>query len=259
MPKPGHRHTAALLTAVGLMALTGVVGTPAAAVHGGSTTTIDAAPFTVMIKNPDAAEGPDSAWCGGTLVAPDKVLTAGHCVMNAGRPLSMTVVGGRTDRLSAAGEVRHITAITMDPGYSSDLAHDAAVLTLAKPLPYKPLRVATRKDAALYATGRTATVYGWGHTDGDSSGRTFKKAVLTLSPLAACDPYANTTDTSLKVCGTSAKGKTDSICPGDSGGPLVAGGILIGIVSAGNKYCDTQHPVSVFTKVSTVAPELGLN
>ncbi|MEY9874657.1 hypothetical protein ABH931_004157 [Streptacidiphilus sp. MAP12-33] len=29
-------------------------------------------------------------------------------------------------------------------------------------------------------------------------------------------------------------------------------------VSAGNKYCDAQNPDSVFTRVSTVAPELGL-
>lgn len=78
------------------------------------------------------------------------------------------------------------------------------------------------------------------------------------SRCASCEPYSNTTDTTLKVCGTSAKGKSDSICPGDSGGPLVADGVLIGIVSTGNKYCDTQYPVSVFTKVSTVAPALGL-
>ncbi len=258
MSQHSRRLTAALLTAAGLTAVAGVGATPAAAVRGGSATTSQAAPFTVMLKNPDAPAGADSAWCGGTLVAPDKVLTAAHCVTNAPRPLSMTVVGGRTDRLSAAGQERRVTAVKLDPQYTSDLVHDAAVLTLDKPLPYKPLRVATDKDAALYATGRTATVYGWGLTDGATQGRVLKKATLTLSPLAACEPYSNTTDTTLKVCGTSAKGKSDSICPGDSGGPLVADGVLIGIVSTGNKYCDAQYPVSVFTKVSTVAPALGL-
>ncbi|GHC40812.1 S1 family peptidase [Streptomyces cinnamoneus] len=258
MSKPERRLTAALLTAAGLLAVTGVAATPAAAVHQGSATTAQAAPFIVMIKNPDAPEGKDSAWCGGTLVAPAKVLTAAHCVTNAARPSAMTVVGGRTDRLSTAGQVRRITAIELDPQYTTDLVHDAAVLTLDKELPYKPLRVATEKDAALYATGRTATVYGWGHTDGTTQGRTLRKATLALSPLAACEPFSNTTDPALKVCGTSAKGRTDSICPGDSGGPLVADGVLIGIVSTGNKYCDDQYPVSVFTKVSTVAPALGL-
>ncbi|MEU7136474.1 serine protease [Streptomyces sp. NPDC046261] len=258
MPKPGHRLTTALLTAAGLAAVTCATAAPAAAVRGGSATTSQAAPFTVMLKNPDAPAGGDSAWCGGTLVAPDKVLTAAHCVTNAPRPLAMTVVGGRTDRLSTAGQERRVTAVTVDPEYTAALVHDAAVLTLDKPLPYKPLRVATGKDAALYATGRTATVYGWGRTDGTTEGRVLKKATLTLSPLAACEPYSNTTDTTLKVCGTSAKGKGESVCPGDSGGPLVAGGVLIGIVSAGNKYCDAQYPVSVFTKVSTVAPGLGL-
>ncbi|MBD0741202.1 trypsin-like serine protease [Streptomyces sp. CBMA152] len=256
MPNPGRRLTASLLAVAGLMTVTGVVATPAAAIRGGSTTTTEAAPFAVMIRNPDGVEGKDSAWCGGTLVAPDKVLTAGHCVKNAPRPLAMTVVGGRTDRLSTAGQVRRVTAVKMDPKYTTDLVHDAAVLTLDKPLPYKPLRVATTKDAALYTNGRTATVYGWGHTDGNTQGRFLKKAALTLSPLAACDPFSNTTDTSLKVCGTSAK--HDSICSADSGGPLVESGVLIGIVSTGNKVCGDEYPVSVFTKVSTVAPGLGL-
>lgn len=33
---------------------------------------------------------------------------------------------------------------------------------------------------------------------------------------------------------------------------------MIGIVSTGNKYCDGQYPVSVFTRVSAVAAGLGL-
>ncbi|AYG81413.1 Trypsin [Streptomyces hundungensis] len=252
MPKPTPRLTATLLAAAGLVAL---AASPAVAVHGGTVTSTSAHPFMVVLENPDGSQ-----WCGGALIAPDKVLTAGHCVRNSPDPMALTVTGGRTDLATDAGRVRRVKAITVDPKFDiGTLDHDAAVLTLTKPLPYKPLRIATKKDAALYENGRTASVYGWGMTATNTPGQKLKQATLKLAPLSTCEPFTEPgSDPSLRVCGVPTKGTTDSICAGDSGGPLVANGVLIGIVSTGNKYCDTQYPVSVFTKASTVAPELGL-
>ncbi|MFD9790271.1 S1 family peptidase [Streptomyces sp. NPDC059070] len=234
-------------------ALVAVAATPASAVYGGSGSTTQAAPFMVVLENPDGSQ-----WCGGALIAPDKVLTAGHCVKNSPDPKGLLVIGGRTDLKSKAGQVRHVKSAKVAPKYNWSLEHDAAVITLDKPLPYKTLRVATKKDAALYANGRTATVYGWGLTATDTLGQKLKKATLTLSAPAACDPFMATDDPTLKLCGTSTKGRTDSVCSGDSGGPLVAGDVIVGIVSAGNKFCNAEFPVSVFTNVATVGPEIGL-
>ncbi|MFE9536842.1 S1 family peptidase [Streptomyces sp. NPDC006691] len=260
MRKPSPRPATTLLAAIALTtlaatALIPVSATPAAAVRGGTVTSTAAHPFMVVLQNPDGSQ-----WCGGALVAPDKVLTAGHCVENSPDPKALTVIGGRTDLTTRAGQTRHVEAIKVDPKFDiSTLDHDAALITLDRPLPYRPVRVATKKDAALYADGRRATVYGWGLTDTGVPGQKLKQATLTLAPLTGCQPFTNPgDDPALRVCGLPAKGTADSICAGDSGGPLVENGVLIGVVSTGNKYCDTQYPVSVFTKASTVGPELDL-
>ncbi|MER6095438.1 serine protease [Streptomyces sp. NPDC001728] len=252
-----RRRTAAALTASVLAAAGGVaaVATPAAAVHGGRSTTVTDHPYAMLVETPDGTQ-----FCGGTLVAPTKVLTAAHCVADAEAPRELLVIGGRTALDSTKGTVRHIASIKVHPRFEqSTLTYDAAVLTLDRPMPYKPLPVAGPKDKALYASGTRATTTGWGRTGRDSLATRLKAAELRLAPLKSCDPFTFPTDSgALKVCGAAAPGTRDSVCKGDSGGPLAAGGKLIGVVSTGNKYCDDQFPVSVFTRVSAVAKDLGL-
>ncbi|MER7585653.1 trypsin-like serine protease [Kitasatospora sp. NPDC097691] len=145
-------------------------------------------------------------------------------------------------------------AYRVDPRYTTGLDHDSAVLTLDRPLSQKPVRVARQGTRRCTAT---ATLLGFGRTGSDGPGTHLKQAVLTLAPPASCDPYTSPGDSPLlKVCGLPRTGTTDSVCKGDSGGPLVVGGVLIGVVSTGNKYCDTQHPVSVFTRATDVPAEL---
>ncbi|MFF4172716.1 S1 family peptidase [Streptomyces sp. NPDC001744] len=252
----GRRAAAALAASV-LAAAGGVaaVATPAAAVHGGRSASVTDHPYAMLIETPDGTQ-----FCGGTLVAPTKVLTAAHCVADAENPRELVVIGGRTTLSSGKGTVRHISSIKVHPKFEqATLTHDAAVLTLDRAMPYKPLPVAGPKDTALYASGTKATITGWGRTGTDSLATRLKSAELRLAPLKKCDPFTFPTDTTaLRVCGVPAPGAHDSVCKGDSGGPLTAGGKLIGIVSTGNKYCDDTFPVSVFTRASAVAKDLGL-
>ncbi|MFE7594368.1 S1 family peptidase [Kitasatospora sp. NPDC057512] len=249
MRTPNRRPLAVLLAAAGLVA---VAATPAAAVHGGSDTTTGSHPFVVALETAAGEQ-----WCTGALIAPTKVLTAGHCVAEADDPGTLRVIAGRTDLTGTGGQVRRVKAYRVDPRYTSGLDHDSAVLTLDRPLPQKPVRVARQGDEALYRNGRTATLLGFGRTGSDGPGTHLKQAVLTLAPPASCDPYTSPGDSPLlKVCGLPKAGTTDSVCKGDSGGPLVAGGVVIGVVSTGNKYCDTQYPVSVFTRATDVPAQL---
>ncbi|MBO1420043.1 serine protease [Streptomyces sp. FH025] len=233
-------------------ALLAVAATPAAAVHGGSATTTAAHPFVVALETAAGEQ-----WCTGALIAPTKVLTAGHCVAEADAPTTLRVIAGRTDLTTSAGQVRRVKSFALDPRYTAGLDHDSAVLTLDRPLPQRPVRVAGPGDEQLYRAGTTATVYGYGRTGADGPGTRLKQAELAVSPLAGCEPYTAPGDSPrLKVCGLPKPGRTDSVCKGDSGGPLVADGVLIGVVSTGNKYCDTQYPVSVFTRATDVPTAL---
>lgn len=241
----------AALTAAGLWA----AAAPASAVKGGGPATTKAWPYAMLIE----LDG--SQFCGGTLVAPTKVLTAGHCVTNAGDVSALRVIGGRTKVDGSGGTVRKVASYRLDSRYSMPgYAYDAAVLTLDRPMPYRTVPVAGPKDAALVADGRTATVLGWGRTGPETTATRLKQAELVLSPVADCVPYTDSeTDPAAMLCGMPRPGTTDSICPGDSGGPLISGGKVVGIVSSGNKYCDEQFPVSVFVRADSVAADLGLH
>ncbi|MFF4381446.1 S1 family peptidase [Kitasatospora sp. NPDC001547] len=249
MRTSNRRPLAVLAASVGLLA---AAAGPAAAVHGGSDTTTRSHPFVVALETASGEQ-----WCTGALIAPTKVLTAGHCVAEAADPRSLRVITGRTDLTGSGGQVRRVKDYRLDPRYTAGLEHDSAVLTLDRPLPQRPVRVAGQRDAALYRYGRTATLLGFGRTGSDGPGTHLKQAVLTLAPPASCDPFTWPDDSPLlKVCGLPRAGTTDSVCKGDSGGPLLVGGVVIGVVSTGNKYCDTQHPVSVFTRATDVPAEL---
>ncbi|MGY3062075.1 trypsin [Streptomyces sp. TE3672] len=250
-------RTAAAALAASVLAAAGlaVTATPAAAIHGGQNTTVVDHPYAMLIETPEGEQ-----FCGGTLVAATKVLTAAHCIKDAAEPRDLLVIGGRTDMSGTKGTVRHVASVKIHPKFAAaTLTYDAAVITLSKPMPYASLKPAGPKDSALYASGKTAKTVGWGKTATDTLGKRLKSATLTLAPLKGCAPFTEPGESAaLKVCGIPAVKTHDSVCRGDSGGPLVAGGKVIGVVSTGNKYCDDQYPVSVFTRVSAIAAGLGL-
>ncbi|MFD7026855.1 S1 family peptidase [Streptomyces sp. NPDC059917] len=251
------RRTAAAAFTASVLAAAALAATaaPAAAVHGGQNATVTDHPYAMLIETADG-----QPFCGGTLVAPTKVLTAAHCVKDAPAPLELLVIGGRTTVASTKGTVRHVSSVKVHPKFEQGtLTYDAAVLTLSAPMPYAALPVAGPKDSALYAFGASAKTAGWGRTATNTPATRLKSATLTLAPLTGCAPFTEPGESdALKVCALPRAGTHDSICRGDSGGPLVAGGKVIGIVSTGNKYCDDQYPVSVYTKVSAIAAGLGL-
>ncbi|MEW2397863.1 trypsin-like serine protease [Streptomyces sp. NPDC046862] len=231
---------------------------------GGTETTISSAPWMVQLYYYDEAAD-QSFFCGGTLVAPNKVLTAAHCVAGQDWQQFGSVISGTSNLLDdSTGTVAGVWRQWSHPKYdAATIKNDVAVLTLDRPLEQQWLRLAASNDSSLYTPGTTGTVYGWGLTsgaDGAELSPTLRKANLPVVADSTCNTAMQSVlgeddfaEGSMICAGTPATGGdsgTISPCNGDSGGPLVVNGKIIGIVSWGVTGCTAEGAYPVFTKVS---------
>ncbi|MEO6087374.1 MAG: serine protease [Umezawaea sp.] len=220
---------------------------PAAAevqIVGGDRASITTHPWVVYLTDTNGFQ-----FCGGTLVAPTKVLTAAHC--SVGRSATaFRVVVGREDKKSSEGVVSGVSKVWVHPDYvSADRGHDVAVLTLRKSVAYAPLPLAVAGDTELYAEGTSAAAYGWGRvSEQGSTSRYLLGATVPLTSDDSCGTAYPQYDAAEMVCAGFPAGGVDT-CQGDSGGPLVAGGKLIGVTSWGEGCARAGKP-GVYARVS---------
>ncbi|MCP2260760.1 Trypsin [Streptoalloteichus tenebrarius] len=211
---------------------------------GGSRVSTSTYPWVVHLTTASGFQ-----FCGGTLVRPNKVVTAAHCTAGDS-PSAVRVVAGRDDKQSTAGVVAKVTRIWVHPRYDVEAGNDVSVLTLDRNLPNATLPLASGSDTALYAPGTNATILGWGTTrEGGSASRYLLGATVPVTSDSYCaSAYPREFAARGEVCAGYERGGTDT-CQGDSGGPLAAGGKLIGVTSWGQGCARAGKP-GVYARVS---------
>ncbi|RRO16880.1 trypsin-like serine protease [Saccharopolyspora rhizosphaerae] len=153
---------------------------PAAAIIGGVDGSAERDPWMVFLADAQAAPDVSSHFtCGGTVVAPTKVVTAAPWVDEA-VVRNLGVVGGRTDLRSDVGDVRQVVSTyehekvppSPPPPPGTNTAPRRGHRSLdPRPADALPTLLLARPDEAeeLSRAGTPARVLGWGITSGCSS------------------------------------------------------------------------------------------
>ncbi|RHX99258.1 hypothetical protein DYB25_006181 [Aphanomyces astaci] len=185
--------------------------------------------------------------CGSSLIAPNVVLTAAHCI---GRGRKFVSIGSHYKSGAKDGERIKVKQFIKHPKYhAKSFTYDFAILILERPSKFPPVQV----SFDTVAPGTPAIVRGWGHTSsgGASSELLLEVGVNSISNDKCAKMLPGYTVNDAMLCAGGKLGE-DS-CQGDSGGPLTVesnGSVkLVGVVSWGVGCAQKDKP-GVYSRIS---------
>lgn len=225
---------------------------------GGTNATQGAYPWMVALLVAEVPNAREAQFCGGSLVAPDVVVTAAHCVDGIPGPDLINVAVGAYDLRQIGPNQRvKVRGILMHENYSSGptIDNDIAIIKLATPQTATTLSLITPTEMAALNPGDMLRAIGFGVLSETTFAlpNILQEVPLAYVDHAVCDT-ANAAAggiTNTQICAGTVPGQ-DS-CFGDSGGPLMANinGVwrLTGIVSWGIS-CGGANDYGVYTEAA---------
>jgi secreted trypsin-like serine protease len=182
--------------------------------------------------------------CTGTVIAPDIILTAAHCVAG-NKTLAIAYPEGESHILQRVADK------AINPGYSgkSRVSLDLALVRLESALPARFAPLSMDFGTNEHGIGQNRQVAGYGLTvdRGEATGGTLRSARVSILPkiYPRFMRIGQETGTTLSDF---------AICTGDSGGPVLDGALVVGVVYGREKF-GTARDCGVTAQAVRLAPQ----